>query len=178
MALKNKKKSLKPKKPKSKNKKPAIKKAKKEFEAQKSLRSAAIIISAFLLGFSFFYYYVLFLPSIEKQKLEQQKQLQEFYLKNQETEKQNEPVLKTEEVGTEELSDGLLSLDCSKIAKQTYLEIFELGIENCNKKTGEKEKSDCVTFLISDLQKGMEEAEKECLKEDLKDSGGLNIIIP
>jgi hypothetical protein len=165
-------------KKKIKNKKIGKKvKLKINFDYQKVLRFT-FIVCALLLSFSFFYYYVFFRTTTEKEKLEQEKQIQQLSLNNQVKESELQAEEKTGENKTKEISQGLILTSCLNTAKEAYLEVFEMGIANCNQKTNKNEKYECASSLIEDTQKGLEENRNECLKNNQNNNTGLEVTNP
>ncbi|MCX6764813.1 MAG: hypothetical protein NTU58_03910 [Candidatus Nealsonbacteria bacterium] len=145
-------------------------KLKINFDCQKTLK-VAFIVSALLLSFSVLYYYVFFLPTIEKEKLEQQKEFEQLKLSQGTIE--NKIKNETEDKQKEESKEISLA-DCLNTAKEAYSEVFEKAIESCNAKENNKEKYDCTSILLSETQKGLEESQAECLKNDeIKDESSI-----
>jgi hypothetical protein len=141
------------------------------FDYQKSLMFA-FIISALLLSFSVFYYYVFFMPTIEREKLEQQKTIEQLKLNQSANESKIKNVTESSQ---KKESQELLLTNCLNTAKEAYFEVFTKAIADCNKKENNKEKYDCVSPLLQDTQKGLEESQDECLKIN-QSNGELNII--
>jgi len=143
------------------------------FNYQKILK-LTLVASVLLLSFSVFYYHVLLMPAIERERLEQQKELEQ--LKINQSVIENKAKNETESKQKEE-SQGLVLTNCLNTAKEAYFEVFKKAMEDCDKKTSSKDKYDCASSLLDDIQKGLQEAQGACLNIN-QENDGLNIINP
>ena len=132
-------------------------KRKKEFINLNNVFKLSVISVVLLIGFSVFYYYFLFLPAIEKNKLEQEINLRMIQLS--ELTKQ-----KTETQALTESTSSLLT-NCFNSASETYYEIFSKALEECNSTTEKNDKDKCILSLNEQIKLGLKEAKDECYNQ-------------
>lgn len=112
----------------------------------------SLTLAVLLMSFSFFYYLVIFVPSLEKMKFDYQR-------------KEN---IQENIISRESMESGKKELqrECILNARESYLEVFEMAIVGCNEYEDLESKSDCFDDLVSEVKMGLEEDIEKCKEEN------------